>query len=254
MGHGAAYLAADPAALFVCLPHLPSERLESRPERSEPEHAYETPLATVQRILASDTELAELKIVREWLQDLLPVVHTVEVRKGYLSFTKNALRANRTQLPSGGRRGNERLVDQLDPDAAVRGPGVLDVEDVNYEKALLRTLFEYVRAGELDKALHLCTQTSQPWRAASLRGALFYHDPGLSDVGGAEAMGDRLRSVWRRVAEKAASSVCATSTDAVGDRPVRTCAVRRTLWPSVLGTCRERDVGGAALGLYQRAL
>lgn len=250
MGHGAAYLATNPATLLVCPPHLHSERLEARPERSDPEHAYETPLATVQRILASDSELAELKIVREWLQDLLPVVHTVEVRKGYLSFTKNALRANRTQLPSGGRRGNQRLVDQLDPDAAVRGPGVLDVEDVNYEKALLRTLFEYVRAGELDKALHLCTQTSQPWRAASLRGALFYHDPGLSDVGGAEAIGDRLRSIWRRAAEKAANSVRAKITNAACNRSVRAGAVWRAVRPPVLGACRKRDVGRAALGLH----
>lgn len=163
----------------------------------------------MQRILEADTELTELKIVREWLQELLPVQHTIEVRKGYLPFTKNALRSSkRTQLPSNlsGRRGNERLVQHLDPDASVRGPGSLDVEDVNYEKALVRSLFEYVRAGELDKALHLCSQTSQPWRAASLRGALFYHNPQLAEPTGDEALGDRMRSVWRRVAEKAATS------------------------------------------------
>lgn len=214
---------------------------------------YETPLATVQRILDSDSELAELKIVREWLQDLLPVTHTVEVRKGYLSFTKNALRsAGRTQLPTG-RRGNERLVQHLDPDAAVRGPGTLDVEDVNYEKALLRALFEYVRAGELDKALHLCTQTSQPWRAASLRGALFYHDPGLSELSGAEAMGNRLRHVWRHVAEKAATSV-RKHTDAAGARSVRARALWCALWPALVGAGGKRDVGGASLGVHQCAV
>lgn len=160
----------------------------------------------MQRILESNAELAELRIVREWLQGLLPAKHTVEVRKGYLPFTKNALRSTqRNQLS--GRRSNERLVQQLDPDAAVRGPGVLDVEDVNYEKALVRALFEYVRAGELDKALHLCSQTSQPWRAASLRGALFYHDPSLSEPSSEDVMGNRMGDVWRHVAEKAATNV-----------------------------------------------
>lgn len=191
---------------------LTSERfLDPRPsERREADTLYETPLATVQRILEADTELTELQIVRTWLQEQLPALHTVEVRKGYLPFTKNAVRAaKRTQLPSGlaTRRKNEGLVQQLDPDAALRGPGTLDVEDVNYEKALVRALFEYVRAGELDKALHLCTQTSQPWRAASLRGALFYHDPSLGEPEMEEPMGNRLRGVWRRVAEKAAINV-----------------------------------------------
>ncbi|PKI84884.1 Nup84p [Malassezia vespertilionis] len=171
------------------------------------QHIYETPLDTVQRVLDADPELMELKIIREWLQDLLPVRHAVEVRKGYMPFTKNDLRANKRVQTLSGQRGNERLAEQLDPDAATRGPGTWDVEDANYEKALLRNLFEYVRAGELDKALYLCVQASQMWRAASLRGALFYHDPLLSaDDANAAPMGDRFRGIWRHVANKTASN------------------------------------------------
>ncbi|KAL4400891.1 Nucleoporin nup84 [Malassezia pachydermatis] len=163
---------------------------------SPPANQYETPLAT---------------IIREWLQEVLPVRHGVEVRKGYMPFTKNALRAEkRTQVGQTPlRRGREKLVQQLDPDAALRGPGAWDVEDVHYEKALLRHLFEYVRAGDLDLALDLCVQTSQPWRSASLRGAIFYHDPTLCPPSEhvTEPLGSRTRSIWRRIAKKAASNV-----------------------------------------------
>lgn len=160
-------------------------------------------------MLEHHPELTELKIIREWLQDILPVRHAVEVRKGYMPFTKNALRAEkRTQLgPSFTKR--ERLVQQLDPDAPLRGPGTWDVEDLHYEKALVRSLFEYVRAGELEMALDLCVQTSQSWRAASLRGAVFYHDPDVSEPSDdfQGPMGNRARSVWRRIARKAALNV-----------------------------------------------
>lgn len=135
--------------------------------------------------------------------------HPVEVRKGYLPFTKNALRADKRTQVSGmpTRRQRERLVEQLDPDAPLRGPGSWDVDDVHYEKALVRSLFEYVREGSLPLALDLCVESSQSWRAASLRGALFYHDPALCDPPLEEPIGNRTRSVWRRVARKAAANL-----------------------------------------------
>lgn len=191
-----------------------SERiLESRSSTIPPAlHVYETPLGTVQRVLQHSPELSELKIIREWLQDVLPVRHAVEVRKGYMPFTKNALRAEKRAQVSGmasTRLGREKLVQHLDPDAASRGPGTWDVEDLHYEKALVRSLFEYVRAGELDMALDLCAQTSQSWRAASLRGAIFYHDPSISEPseGVDGPLGNRSRSAWRRIARKAALNV-----------------------------------------------
>ena len=82
--------------------------------------------------------------------------HAVEVRKGYMPFTKSALRAEkRMQVGGSGsssskgagpsmmmRPNREKLVQQLDPDASVRGPGAWDMEDMHYEKALIRSLFE----------------------------------------------------------------------------------------------------------------
>ena len=56
-----------------------SERkLESRSSTIPPAlHVYETPLGTVQRVLQHSPELSELKIIREWLQDL-SLIHISE--------------------------------------------------------------------------------------------------------------------------------------------------------------------------------
>lgn len=71
----------------------------------------------------------------------------------------------------------------LDPDAASRESSTLELEDATYEKALSKTLFEYVRAGQLDSAMDLARQADRNWRAASLKGASLYWRPGLSKYG-----------------------------------------------------------------------
>lgn len=122
----------------------------------------------------------------------------MEVRKGYWPFTKNRLRnekrigsASRNRLPPEGgatrlfnaNGSNGKGVKSLDPDAVSREISTLELEDAIYEKALNKTLFEYVRAGQLDSAIDLARQADRNWRAASLRGAALYWRPGLSELG-----------------------------------------------------------------------
>lgn len=57
----------------------------------------------------------------------------------------------------------------------------LELEDATYEKAFNKTLFEYVRAGQLDSAIDLARQSDRSWRAASLRGAALYWRPHLGE-------------------------------------------------------------------------
>ena len=216
---------------------LVAERLQraDRKAHSEPDdqgkgtvQAYETPLAAIQNIFERDEPLNELRIIREWLQETLAPKHIVEVRKGYLAFTKNRVRAEKRASVGGGPTSSEgrrltfgsaasssfapknrgKAVKNLDPDAVSRGEGGLELEDATYEKALLRTLFEYARAGRLDAAFDLCHQTDQSWRAATLRGAMLYHDPALSfdlqDVD--RVVGNRNRSLWKSACRKLAAN------------------------------------------------
>lgn len=161
---------------------------------------YTPPLTLVQNAIAKDHALGELSIVKDWLCEtaytLGTGVHPAEVRKGYLPYTKNKLKqAIRTSTSGKGKATGSELVTSLDPDATNRADGsdgkwqVLDSEDANYEKALLRTLWEYVRVGELDQAIDMCRQSDVSWRAASLSGGKLYEDDILARAA-ASGVGD----------------------------------------------------------------
>ncbi|CAD6884836.1 unnamed protein product [Tilletia controversa] len=111
----------------------------------------------------------------------------------------------------------QKLLKTLDPDAPCRaGEGELANEDLAYERAFLRSLFELARAGKLTDALELCRQADRPWRAASLRGAIPYFDPRLVnqndpsvDSETIQALpqspyGNRNRALWKATARKLA--------------------------------------------------
>lgn len=145
---------------------------------------YAPPLSVIQHAIAQDGSLSELSIVRDWLHTIAyPSLQPAEVRRGYLPYTKNqvkqALRTNADSLA------DDKLVRELDPDAPNRTISqgkrrAIDSEDANYERALLRSLFEYVRVGELDQALDMARQSDCSWRAASLSGGKLFEDSLLS--------------------------------------------------------------------------
>jgi hypothetical protein len=58
----------------------------------------------------------------------------------------------------------------------------------------LRSVFECIRRGQKDMAEELCRVISHPWRAASLRGSLFYRNPRLGERGRAGHPADVARA------------------------------------------------------------
>ncbi|KAJ1969233.1 Nucleoporin nup84 [Dispira parvispora] len=76
----------------------------------------------------------------------------------------------------------EEYVTSLDPDAPHREHKKLHSGDEAFERELIQTLFQFLRRGRLHEAIELCHNNGMAWRAASMRGGLFYHDP-LLEVG-----------------------------------------------------------------------
>lgn len=187
--------------------------------------------------------LPALQAIRDWLHAIPTSLNPAEVRRGYLPYTKNKLKqARRT-----GGKAPRGLVEELDPDATLRegsGGARLEGDDAvssshsrppeskreltpslwqTYERALLRSLFEYVRAGDLDLAIDMCRQSDQSWRAASLGGGKLWSDPALQaasfdgdegiDVVEEEkrATGNVNRRLWKKMCRKLASSVSSRS-------------------------------------------
>ncbi|KAL4255253.1 Nuclear pore complex protein [Pleurotus pulmonarius] len=115
--------------------------------------------------------LAELVVVREWLQETAPSPHHPEATTGFWKFTKHSIM--QTLRSAGGQR--DGLVKEMDPDVVNKGDGrALASDDANYEKSLANALYTYVRAGRLDEAIDLCRKAHQPWRAASICGSRLF--------------------------------------------------------------------------------
>ena len=162
---------------------------------------------------------ADFQALRDWLTSLPSSLQPAEIRRGYLPYTKNKLKH---VARSGTSKAPASLVRSLDPDAVLRSDSgsakTLEAEDVAYEKALLRSLFGYIRSGALDLAIDMCRQSDQSWRAASLAGAQPYLDRVVvptEDEDDDESManvrlpssGNVNRRLWKAMARKLASNV-----------------------------------------------
>lgn len=160
--------------------NAPSTSTSGRPFK------YTPPLSVIQQAIAQDGSLSELSIVRDWLHTIAySSLQPAEVRRGYLMYTKNQLKQTLRTNPDS--LNNDKLVRELDPDAPNRTISqgkrrAIDSEDANYERALLRSLFEYVRVGELDQAMDMARQSDSSWRAASLSGGKLFQDAVLSNA------------------------------------------------------------------------
>ncbi|RKP36422.1 nuclear pore protein 84/107 [Dimargaris cristalligena] len=159
---------------FERLAAAPGEYASQPPSQA---HPLDTDHALVQRLFAENRSLSEQSVVRSWLEAIAPPFSPTPARKGYWVYTKNALRNCRSLRRHG--PSPVPMVSCLDPDAPIREGLPLHHEDETYEADLLDTLFQYIRRGRLEEAIDLCYESGMPWRAASIRGGLMYHDSQL---------------------------------------------------------------------------
>lgn len=157
---------------------LYTERLNSKYLHTNSENhnknPYTTPLELVNQQLPLHPDLLELSTVRDWLYTCPTPTHPTEIRRGYWPYTKSAYKHSLQKQFT-------NTATPLDPDAPLRNHP-LDHLDQEYDRAMIRTLFEYIRSGEIELALDFCRQCDHPWRAASISGGRLFHEPGLSEA------------------------------------------------------------------------
>ncbi|KAG5640987.1 hypothetical protein DXG03_006451, partial [Asterophora parasitica] len=160
-----------------------------------------TPTSTLaQAIMNASPLLSELVVVREWLHETAPLPQHPEATTGYWKFTKHSVMQS-LRMGAGSRDG---LVKRMDPDAVGRDEGKgLALDDVNYEKSLVQSLYGYVRAGRLEEAIDLCRRAHQPWRAATIE----QQDEDAMEGDDSDAwFGNRQRKLWKASCIRAALS------------------------------------------------
>ncbi|GJJ14822.1 hypothetical protein Clacol_009090 [Clathrus columnatus] len=182
----------------------PSELLQNNP--------FATPKTIVNHLIQNSTVLTELLVTREWLRDTAPSPQLVESAPAYRNFTRLNVLHNQRVGPMD-RQAN--LVKELDPDATIREAGMtLAGEDAAYEKALLHSLYTYIRAGQSEQAMDLCRSAHRPWLAAALQGYRLFDWEALSNPEPAddamdqdakkEITGNKRRRLWKKTCTTAA--------------------------------------------------
>ncbi|KAI9597817.1 nuclear pore protein 84/107 [Syncephalis fuscata] len=128
-----------------------------------------TPLFTMG---SGHTALREYVIVKNWLQEVAPRFQPVGPRAGYWFYTSrfNGVAATGSLADPEA----TKIVHHLDPDAP---------SHQEFDKYLMRTLYEYLRRGQVNQAMDLCRKSDQSWRAASISGSTMYSDDSLVDRG-----------------------------------------------------------------------
>lgn len=208
---------------------LGSERLAPlAPESTDPPNPYLPPVNVVNSYLARSRPHTELATVRDWLHSCPSSLHPAEIRRGYYPYTKAALK-HALQSHGGALADYDRTgyTKTLDPDGPLRpsngtsiSGGQLHPSDVDYDKAAIRTLFEYVRAGELDAACDFARQTDHSWRAASISGGALYSDPTIGEpledegddadvemeYGRMDRKGTLKRRLWKKMCRRLAAN------------------------------------------------
>ncbi|KAJ3312753.1 hypothetical protein HDV04_002717 [Boothiomyces sp. JEL0838] len=132
--------------------------------------------ALIQDIFQDDPQLHEnfVLVVKKWLEETAPKFLPCEIQKTHLKHTRDRIQKKQRGFKLGN---EESIVTELDPDATNRQFRTLAPEDVNYEASLNKTIFNYIKRGQVLEAIDLCQSSNQHWKAALLRGYLDFSDP-----------------------------------------------------------------------------
>jgi nuclear pore complex protein Nup107 len=144
------------------------------------------------------------KAVKTWLENIAmeKAVHVSEKRDvaKHGSRTLKMVKKGFTSSAGGIR---------MDPDAVLRkGDQHIVEDDAEDECELLRGVWSFLRAGNLQEAVDLCVRLGEPWRAASLSGGIQVGASEVDEAGGQmlERWGNPVRALWKTTSWKFAEA------------------------------------------------
>jgi hypothetical protein len=145
------------------------------------EHHARTPftsdLTLIQDIITKNEDIGEHLAVKEWLEQTCGPFASVEPKKDhYKSTYRQAHSTSGIRVPM-----SDRLIQNFHPDACTHEKRFLNNEDHHFEQALNKSIFAYLRRGDVASAADLCADSHEMWKSAGLRGGLYYQDPYLGN-------------------------------------------------------------------------
>lgn len=129
----------------------------------------------------------------------------------YWENTLHLAKNKRNKFKLGGPAERRELCSEMDPDAPFRSGKPLEDLDKEDESRMVRYIFRYLRAGQLDTGKMLAQKLGFHWLSAALEGWSLHHDPKISGRLSAEeeereVEGNAQRDLWKYVCWQSAKS------------------------------------------------
>lgn len=151
----------------------------------KPQSRSKHPVMTTDRqiihhLLSTDSRMCKLYAVKSWLENMASENdETIDNRDSYRPST-------RQEISEYLRSGNTGLTTHhlsMDPDCVNRPDDyTISNQDKIYLEKLMKAVFVFIRKGSLADAVELCRACQEHWRAVSLLGGVFFHDPEANSI------------------------------------------------------------------------
>ncbi|KAL9652522.1 hypothetical protein ABK040_000093 [Willaertia magna] len=121
----------------------------------------------IEDFLMKDEIARKLYVIVKWLEDCAYEKINPE-NDGTWLYTNRSQKLDRSGI-----------VSELDPDSIFREKKPLESDDIQREIAIIKKTWNLVRSGRMKEAQTFCRNHEQFWRAATLSGSEYYHNPKL---------------------------------------------------------------------------
>ncbi|KAI7828810.1 nuclear pore protein 84/107 [Gamsiella multidivaricata] len=165
------------------------------PIKKGPDALAWSDLDLIEHLARTDNEFKHHSAVRLWLETIAPPFNSNAVAKTFTQQTSIG------SAFSFGPRPSPIKPEYLDPDAVTRDRIKLSESNQLIEHNLLRTVWEYIRRGQLQEAKDACVKAGEPWRAESISGgepysvSIAFTDPQYDREEG--LIGNKTRGLWK---------------------------------------------------------
>ncbi|KAI8597581.1 nuclear pore protein 84/107 [Dissophora ornata] len=152
-------------------------------------------LDLVEHLARTDRDFKHHTAVKLWLEIIAPTVTPRIMKKTYSQQT--SIRPSFSFAP----KPISTRPEYMDPDATTRDGTKLNENNQRVERDLLKTVWEYIRRGQIQRAKEACVKAGEPWRAESIGGgelysvSLAFTDPTYDRDEG--PIGNKTRGLWK---------------------------------------------------------
>ncbi|GAB5591599.1 Nucleoporin nup84 [Umbelopsis nana] len=188
--------------------------------------------------------LQEHSAVLRWLQETAPELGPISYSKGEWRYAGVGSIEERSRKVGANMKTTTMM--EVDDDGPFRQRRRLENQNTDFSRNMTRSLFNYIRRGQIKEAIKMCELCDEPWQSAGLYGYL-EHKEGLTDENGGLQLREltpaesTARQLWRtscsQIAKDTSADLYERATYAALCGDVENTLAACSTWEDVVWAC-----------------